>query len=102
MATEGIKHPGRAVQKGGSEDQRWEDSRNFLPPVPGSRNTVGGGIRATCDKCMAFLPVETECPVTVHRVRKRNGARVAGITSTGAAQEGNGRETELGNHGTQR
>ena len=98
MAPGVIQHPGRSVRQGGPEDQLQEDRRNGLPPVPGGRNTVGGGVRAMDDWCRNFLLGEAECPSTVLGVRVGDGVRVAGILPTDAAWEGNGQEMALGGH----
>ena len=78
MAPGVIQHPGRSVRQGGPEDQLQEDCRNGLPPVPGGRNTVGGGVRETDDRSRASLPGEVAGLVTVHGVQEGDGARVAG------------------------
>ena len=70
-----------------------------MPPVPGSGNTVRGGVQATDDSSRSFLIVDTACMGTVHGVRGGYGNRVTDIPSTDAAQEGNRWETALGNHG---
>ena len=73
-----------------------------MPPVPGSGNTIRGGVQATDDSSRSFLIVDTACMGTVHGVRGGYGNRVTDIPSTDAAQEGSGRETSLGGHGPQR
>ena len=97
MATGCVHHPVRDVRQVEYEYQRWEDSRNDLPPVPGGRNTVGCGVRAADDGRRAFIPGETACMGTVHVVRGGHDNRVSGILSTDAAWEGNGQEVVLGN-----
>ena len=95
----GIQHPGRSVQRVGPEYQRQGDSRNGLPPVPGDRNAVGGSIQETYDGSGAFLTGEAEGSGTLNGVRGRDGAQVSDGPRAGAAWEGIGWETALGNHG---
>ena len=98
----GINHPGRDVRQVGPEGKRGEDSRNGLMPMPGGGNEFGGGVRYKNDGNGDFLQGEAEGLGTVYGVQKGDGARVAGGPSIDAEWEGNGWETELGNHGPQR
>ena len=93
MATGGVQHPVRTIQQGGTEDQRWEDSWNGLPPMTGGRNTVGCGVRAMDDRRGTFVTGEAACLGTVNRLQGGDGARVSGISSTDAEWEGNKWET---------
>ena len=102
MATGDVCHPGRDIQQGGPEYQRRKDSRNGLPPVPGSGNAVGGGIWAADDRSRAFLTGEATCLGAVHIVRGVDGAWFSGSPSTDTEWEGNGWETALGDHAPRR
>ena len=99
MATGGAHNPVKAVQQGGSKDQRREEIQNGLLPMPGVRNTLGGGARAKYDGSGAFLLGETVCTGTLYGVWGEYGARIYVSPSTGAAREGNGQEMALGNQG---
>ena len=67
--------------------------------MPGSGNTIGGGVRAIDDRRGDFLPVETSCLGTVHGVQGGDYAQVADRPHADTAREGSGWETALGSHG---
>ena len=102
MAPGGIQKPGMAVKQVGLEDQRQEYSWNGLPPMPGGRNAVEGGIRETDDGSGSFLPGEEAGLGTVQGVQGGDGTRVAGGPYADTEWEGSGWETSLGNHALQR
>ena len=52
--------------------------------MPGSGNTIGGGVRAIDDGRGDFLPVETACLGTVRGVQGGDGARFDGSPSIDA------------------
>ena len=95
----GIQNPGRAVCRCGPEDQRRKDSQNGLPPLPGSGNSVGGGVQETDDGSGTFQPGEAVDSGTVHRVWGGDGAQVASSIPEDAVWEESGGEKELENHG---
>ena len=69
MATGGVKHPSRDDLQGGFKE-------SGLPPVSGSRKTVGGGVQASDDGRGAFLQGKTSCPSTLLGVRGGDGVRM--------------------------
>ena len=56
--------------------------------MPGSRNSVGGGVQDTDDKSEAFLPGEAAGLGTVNVVRGGDANQVAGNPYVYAAWEG--------------
>ena len=73
-----LQQPGRAVRKGGSEDQNVEDSLNGLPPMTGGRNTFRGGVQDKDYRNGVFLQGEAAGSGTVHGVQVGDGDRVSG------------------------
>ena len=66
-----------------------------MPPMPGDRNAVGGGVRNTGDGRGDFLTGDAVGLGTVHGVQGGDGDWVAGGPYEDAAWEGSGWETAL-------
>ena len=79
-------------------DKHREDGRNGLPSVSGSGHPVGGGIRSADDRTGVILPGAKVSASTVFGVWGGDGIGVSISPPTDTVQEGNGRETALGDH----
>ena len=95
MALGGLQHPGRDVRQGDPEDQRREDSRNGLPPMPGNGDPVGGGVRATDYWRGTILPGATEGTIPVQGVRRGYVGGIFGGAQDGTAWASGRVETDL-------
>ena len=96
MAPERFQNLGQPVQQGGAAEKFREDSWHGLPPVPGSGNKVGGGVRETDDERGLFVPGAAEETGPVQGVWGGDGAWFAGGAHAYAAWESSGVDTELG------
>ena len=93
MAAGGVQHPGRDVLLVGSKYKRQEDGQNGLPPVSGSGNPVGGGVRAADDGRGTILPVETVSVNTLLLMQVGYGVGFTCSPPADVEREFNGRET---------